>query len=78
MDMFLFLHVRLSGYGFIDVGLPPASPSDREIDSAVSEQICLLPLSFGCYNVDLSPSRMTIQLCFLLLAIPDITVLTYG
>ena len=23
---------RLSGYGFINVGLPPASPSDEEID----------------------------------------------
>jgi hypothetical protein len=28
---------RLSGYGFIDVGLPPASPSDREIDSTVRQ-----------------------------------------
>lgn len=33
---FVILCLRLSGYGFIDVGLPPASPSDREIDSAVS------------------------------------------
>jgi hypothetical protein len=32
-----FLLVRLSGYGFIDVGLPPASPSDREIDSTVRQ-----------------------------------------
>lgn len=32
------LLIRLSGYGFIDVGLPPASPSDREIDSTVCEK----------------------------------------
>lgn len=25
----------LSGYGFMDIGLPPASPSDKDIDLKV-------------------------------------------
>ena len=35
------LFCRLSGYGFINVGLPPASPSESEED-VVSSILCLL------------------------------------
>ena len=42
-DIFFFtsLFCRLSGYGFINVGLPPASPSESEED-VVSSPPCLL------------------------------------
>ena len=30
-----FLWFSLSGYGFMDIGLPPASPSDKDIDLKV-------------------------------------------
>ena len=30
-----FLLFSLSGYGFMDIGLPPASPSDKDIDLKV-------------------------------------------
>ncbi|XP_062521420.1 uncharacterized protein LOC134196335 isoform X2 [Corticium candelabrum] len=41
---------RLSGYGFIDVGLPPASPSDREIDSADDNTTMFLIAGYSTYN----------------------------
>eukprot|EP00118_Oscarella_pearsei_P008692 m.46116 g.46116 ORF g.46116 m.46116 type:complete len:261 (+) comp33667_c0_seq11:52-834(+) len=41
---------RLSGYGFIDVGLPPASPSDREIDCADDNSTMFLIAGYGRYN----------------------------
>lgn len=33
--MVCFLWFSLSGYGFMDIGLPPASPSDKDIDLKV-------------------------------------------
>ncbi|XP_065840493.1 uncharacterized protein [Oscarella lobularis] len=41
---------RLSGYGFIDVGLPPASPSDREIDSTDDDLTMFLIAGYSRYN----------------------------
>lgn len=40
------LQRRLSGYGFINVGLPPASPSDEEIDFDESSTMFLI----GAYS----------------------------
>lgn len=31
----IYLWHSLSGYGFMDIGLPPASPSDKDIDLKV-------------------------------------------
>jgi hypothetical protein len=42
---------RLSGYGFIDVGLPPASPSDREIDSTQDDNTTMFLIAgYTRYN----------------------------
>lgn len=36
---------KLSGYGYINVGLPPASPSEREIMAPVGESFLARPIS---------------------------------
>ncbi|XP_031565577.1 uncharacterized protein LOC116300779 isoform X2 [Actinia tenebrosa] len=40
----------LSGYGFMDVGLPPASPSERDIDLKDDKSTLLLIAAYARYN----------------------------
>eukprot|EP00057_Strongylocentrotus_purpuratus_P010980 XP_011665454.1 PREDICTED: uncharacterized protein LOC584416 isoform X2 [Strongylocentrotus purpuratus] len=41
---------KLSGLGYMDVGLPPASPSEREIGPITAESTLFLIAGYGKYN----------------------------
>ncbi|PIK39771.1 hypothetical protein BSL78_23392 [Apostichopus japonicus] len=41
---------RLSGYGYMDIGLPPASPSEREITPARQDSTLFLLAGYGKYS----------------------------
>ncbi|XP_063967375.1 uncharacterized protein LOC135157006 [Lytechinus pictus] len=41
---------KLSGFGYMDVGLPPASPSEREIGPINTESTLFLIAGYGKYN----------------------------
>lgn len=41
---------RLSGYGYMDIGLPPASPSEREITPVRDDSTLFLLAGYGKYS----------------------------
>lgn len=41
---------RLSGYGYMDIGLPPASPSEREITPVKEDSTLFLVAGYGKYS----------------------------
>ncbi|XP_068689729.1 uncharacterized protein [Montipora foliosa] len=44
------LQKSLSGYGFMDIGLPPASPSDKDIDLKDDKSTLFLIAAYARYN----------------------------